>query len=175
MDNTIKLIENGGIVPSPYERMILESNALDEDWAGRNYETWKKDGGMAETINDLIFKLISKFGAGSDYYGTTEITLNHPVDDVLVLDDNRGAIYKYPETKEFFEGEAFNKNEYHGEFTMIVKSIWRSGREVAVRGSINEINPDQTSPSDLRIPIELIDTDCFPYIYNALKDTLENQ
>lgn len=27
MNNTIKLVENGGIVPSPYERMVLESDA----------------------------------------------------------------------------------------------------------------------------------------------------
>ena len=28
MNNTIKLVENGGIVPSPFERMVLESGAF---------------------------------------------------------------------------------------------------------------------------------------------------
>lgn len=36
MNNTVKLVENGGIVPSPFERMVLESSPLG---------TW--DGGAA--------------------------------------------------------------------------------------------------------------------------------
>ena len=71
MNNTIKLVENGGIVPSPYERIVLESLPLG---------TW--DGGAAADDIDPYGRDTEYSPSKRSYKPWPEIKQRHSMDDI---------------------------------------------------------------------------------------------
>lgn len=131
------------------------------------------------TMSKVLRNVAAKLGGMSDYYGTTEITLDsgEDLDDILLWAD-LNELLTYPETRKALEEPLHNHPSPDGSYVMNVRSIWFSGDEVALRGQLffaPSAVPDAPTNADLRVPLSCLSTDSFPQIFHALKDTLMNR
>ena len=132
---------------------------------------------MPKILRNVVLRNVAgELGGISDYYGTTEITLDsgEDLDDILLLADVDDLL-KYPETRKALEEPLRNHPSPDGSYVMNVRSIWFSGSEIALRGKFlfaPSAVPDAPTNADLRVPLDCLSGESLPQIYHALRNTL---
>ena len=158
--------------PASYKPVGILPVEADDKMARDIFENGKNS---QYDMGRVLRSVASKLGAITDWYGTTEVTLGQPLDEILIL-ASPDELMKYPETEKAL-GDLLSKTPSpDSSYEMEVRSIWFSGKEVALRGRFlfaPSIGYD--TPADLRVPVEILDTECFPQVYDALKGTLINR